>query len=239
MKGDGQAPSGHTRDPGLAVLVVVGHRLVAESVARLLPRLDGVRTAFAATTLAGARGSLRRGRFDLALVSEVIEGESVLELVATTAPAGRRPAVLVLAAAPDPRRAAKALHAGAWGWVSDDSSAEELAEALATVRSGRHWVPPQLRSDVIDALVAEHSARPLGDEQLRLSARQQEVLGCLVAGMSHGEVAESLQVSVNTVRSHVRHMCRSTGVHSTPALVALARHGRLLTSTQDVRPRPR
>jgi DNA-binding NarL/FixJ family response regulator len=192
-----------------------------------------------ATSLAGARAAIRNGRCDLVLASEDLEGDLVVELVGGTGSVAQRPPVLLLAQRPDPSLAAKALRAGARGWVSDDCTAEELADALTTVWRGRHWVPPQLRSGVIDALLGNRRTPASGTQQVLLSPRQQEVLACLLLGMSHAEAAEALRLSLSTVRSHVRNMCRLTSVHSTPALVALAREGHLLTTTQDHGHRPR
>ncbi|MGZ4536411.1 MAG: response regulator transcription factor, partial [Nocardioidaceae bacterium] len=56
-----------------------------------------------------------------------------------------------------------------------------------------------------------------------LSPRELEVLQLLVAGLSRAEVAERLVVSPNTVRTHVQNLLKAADVHSTLALVAVAR----------------
>lgn len=218
---------------GIAVLVVDAHRLVAESVARLLSQLDVVSAATSATSLDAARGVLRRGDTDVVIVDHDVDGESGLDLVEHVPRQGqRRPAVIVFSTLVDPHPVADALQAGALGWLAKDSSVEELAAAVASVLAGDRWVTPRLRSAVIDALVED---RPTGTAQLALpmlSPRQHEVLECLVDGLTHAEAAERLHVSPNTVRTHVAHMCRMLDVHSTPALVALARAGRLASPSE-------
>jgi LuxR family maltose regulon positive regulatory protein len=56
-----------------------------------------------------------------------------------------------------------------------------------------------------------------------LSPRELEVLQLLVAGLSRAEVAKHLVVSHNTVRTHVQNLLKAAHVHSTLALVAVAR----------------
>ena len=224
---------------GLSVIVVDSHRLVAESLARMLPQLETVREATFATTMASARSALLLLRVDLVLVSERVEGEpAVLALQRGAAHPLRRPALVVLASSNEPRAVARAFRDGAAGWIRRDCRLEELAEALTAVRDGGHWVAPELRAGVIDALLEKTPDQPVDGLGLHLSPRQQEVLQGLMDGMSHGEVAERLHLSLNTVRTHVHRMCHQAGVHSTPALVALARDGRLALPDKAVRPRP-
>jgi DNA-binding NarL/FixJ family response regulator len=224
---------------GLTLLLVDGHRLIGESVARMLPQLEPVRTATFATSLSQARDVLDRGGIDIVLVDDIVDHESGLDLLEHTPRSGRHAHIAVFSATTEPTRVAEALRHGAAGWIVKDCGHEELVEALTTIRSGRRWVSPRLRADVIHALVQPVDTGAQQTSSVTLSPRQREVLSCLVAGMSHGETAEQLGLSLSTVRTHVRHMCAMLDVHSTPALVAVARAGRLalLADTAATRPR--
>lgn len=211
------------------VLVVDAHRLVAESVARMLSQLGMVRTATSATSLEAARHLLAGGETEVVLVDSDVDGEPGLDLIERVPRQGRpRPAVVVFSTVTEPEQVAQALRAGAAGWLVKDSSVEELAEALEAVQAGRRWVTPRLRSPVIDALLDDRRIGAVSGTPPNLSPRQVEVLECLVEGLSHAETAARLHLSTNTVRTHVQHMCRLLDVHSTPALVALARRGGVL-----------
>ncbi len=238
MNGPARSVPRPGHEGGLAVLVISGQRLVAESVACMLPQLDVVARAESSISMAAAGRALETRHVDVVLASELIHGEPALRLLEGITSDGRLPATIVLAAASDPRRTARALRRGAAGWIDEECRLSELAEALATVRRGGRWVTPRLRAQVIDALLEHEIAGIDIGDSVRLSPRQREVLACLMDGRSHGEVAESLQLALNTVRTHVRHMCRLAEVHSTPALVALARSG-AFGMAQDLGDRPR
>lgn len=227
-----RSPSGGPPRPGrpLAVVVVDDQRLVAESLARMLSELDDVGSAGAVTSLDAARGVLGRGTTDVVLVDLEVHGESGLDLVERVPRQGRaRPLVMIFSTVTDPHRVAGALLAGAAGWLVKDASVEQLVAALSAVQEGRHWVPPPLRADVIEALLTDRRAASSPDRPT-LSPRQLEVLECLLEGLAHAEVAERLGLSTSTVRTHVRHMCRMFDVHSTPALLALARAEQVASS---------
>ena len=57
-----------------------------------------------------------------------------------------------------------------------------------------------------------------------LTAREAEVMELLQAGRSNGEIAQALQVSVETVRTHARHVYRKLGVRTRRELRALSGH---------------
>ncbi len=211
---------------GLTILLVDGHRLVTESLAGLLPELYQIRATMTAPSLSAAREVLRRGGIDLVLVDDFVDGASGLELIDAESRHGCTPLVMIFSASADPRQIAEALRAGAAGWVAKDCSREELITAIRTVGSGRRWVAPRLRAPVIDALVRGGDPQP-AESGVILSARQWEVLSSLAEGMSHGETAVHMGLSLSTIRTHVRHMCQALDVHSTPELVAMVWDGRL------------
>jgi DNA-binding NarL/FixJ family response regulator len=63
---------------------------------------------------------------------------------------------------------------------------------------------------------------------VELTPRQHEVLVLLADGLSSEQIATRLELSIDTVRNHVREILRRLGVHSRIAAVAMARRYRLL-----------
>lgn len=70
--------------------------------------------------------------------------------------------------------------------------------------------------------------RPPPTAHPHLTPRQTEVLRLLEDGRSTGQIAEELQLSVETVRNHIRHILRALGVNSRLEAVALTRRDHLL-----------
>jgi PAS domain S-box-containing protein len=73
----------------------------------------------------------------------------------------------------------------------------------------------------VSDLVEEPHAHP----DLDLTPRQAEVLELLERGRSTRQIADELQISIETVRNHVRHVLRAVGAHSRLEAVAIANHG--------------
>ncbi|MFG3225839.1 LuxR C-terminal-related transcriptional regulator [Kitasatospora sp. NPDC048194] len=132
--------------------------------------------------------------------------------------------VVVLAAADDPRRAARALHAGATGWVAKESSLARLLAVVRGVLRDETHVPPALLTGVIRELTTARRDRTESERLVdALTPREKQILRCMVAGLGRQAVAERLYLSPHTVRTHMQNVLGKLGVHSTLAAVAVAR----------------
>ncbi|MDH6136365.1 DNA-binding NarL/FixJ family response regulator [Kitasatospora sp. MAA4] len=131
---------------------------------------------------------------------------------------------VVLAAEDDPRRAVRALYAGAAGWVAKESSLTRLLAVLRGVLRGETHLPPALLTGVVRELTTARRDRTESERLIEtLTPREKQVLRCMVAGLGRQAVAERLYLSPHTVRTHMQNVLGKLGVHSTLAAVALAR----------------
>ncbi|MFJ5232452.1 LuxR C-terminal-related transcriptional regulator [Kitasatospora sp. NPDC088391] len=138
---------------------------------------------------------------------------------------------VVLAAADDPPRAARALQAGANGWVARESSLGALMAVVRGVLRDETHLPPALLTGVIRELTSARRDRSESERLVAaLTPREEEVLRCMVAGLGRQAVAERLFLSPHTVRTHMQNVLGKLGVHSTLAAVAVARRAGIAPS---------
>ncbi|MBP0455745.1 response regulator transcription factor [Kitasatospora sp. RG8] len=131
---------------------------------------------------------------------------------------------VVLATADDPHRAARALHAGATGWVAKESSLARLLSVIRGVLRDETHLPPALLTGVIRELTTARRDRTESERLVdTLTPREKQILRCMVAGLGRQAVAERLYLSPHTVRTHMQNVLGKLGVHSTLAAVAVAR----------------
>ncbi|WP_035846736.1 response regulator transcription factor [Kitasatospora azatica] len=150
-----------------------------------------------------------------------VDGITLLGRACHTYPGLR---AVVLAAEEDPRRAVRALYAGACGWVAKESSLTRLLTVLRGVLRGETHLPPTLLTGVVRELTTARRDRTESERLVEsLTPREKQVLRCMVAGLGRQAVAERLFLSPHTVRTHMQNVLGKLGVHSTLAAVALAR----------------
>ncbi|MBM9505021.1 response regulator transcription factor [Actinacidiphila acididurans] len=238
----------------IRVLVVDDHRIFAESLAAALAAEPDVDVSAAGSGPAAQRcldrAAVDNRRYDVVLVDAdlgsgprpqtlqavpplteqqrspeprdpVLDGLALVERVRAQYPTTR---TVVLAERDDPTRAARALQAGASGWVAKDCSLSRLLAVVRGVLRDETHLPPALLTGVLRELTAARRHRTESERLVEsLTPREQEVLRCMVAGLGRKAVAERLFLSPHTVRTHMQNVLGKLGVHSTLAAVALAR----------------
>lgn len=109
----------------------------------------------------------------------------------------------------------RSCQAGARSYLLKDSSAEEIIGTIRAVHAGEIRLPPNMASRLTERLKRED-----------LSVRELEVLGALVKGRSNKEIAASLFISEDTVKSHLTKLFAKLGVPDrVGAVLAAVRHG--------------
>jgi len=91
------------------------------------------------------------------------------------------------------------LRAGATGYLLKDVTADELAAAIRNVHMGRTALAPE----AMQALLEQRPADPAPALGHDLTAREHDVLALMVRGLSNPQIAETLIVSLSTVKFHV------------------------------------
>jgi NarL family two-component system response regulator LiaR len=154
-------------------------------------------------------------------VAQAHDAATLLALFRTAWPPAR---VVVLTGSRDPEQAVEAARAGADGWVSKESSIDALAHALRCASQGHACFPPEQLGHVLRDLRADvgRAQRREGPLDL-LTPREREVLRCLAQGHCPAEIADELEMSANTVRTHANKIFAKLHVHSRLEAVAVAR----------------
>jgi len=132
----------------------------------------------------------------------------------------RPPRVLVVTTFENDDYVYDALRAGASGFLLKRSRPEEILQAVRMVVQGDTLLFPA----AIRALVAEHAQpAPAGaDWHGRLTEREAEVLRLMASGLSNAEIAASLVVSPQTVKTHVGNLLAKLGARDRTQAVIFA-----------------
>lgn len=119
--------------------------------------------------------------------------------------------IIILAPRAGDGEITKALKQGALGYVLRDISPVELIKAIRTVANGKKYLPSE---------VAEVLTEHLGQEELTPS--EQIVLRMLVGAMSNKEISFALDISENTVKTHIKNIFDKLGVSDRTAATTTA-----------------
>lgn len=117
-----------------------------------------------------------------------------------------------------------ALRAGASGFLLKDVHAAELLHGIRVVATGESVLAPSATRRLISHYASAPERRTAdGPRELdSLTTSQRNVLGLLAAGLNNAEIAESLGITVGTVKSHVNALLRKLGLRDRVQATILA-----------------
>ena len=154
----------------------------------------------------------------------VLDGlEATRRLVGNRPEGSERPRVLILTTFDLDDYVYEALRAGASGFLLKDAPAADLVHAVRVVAGGEALLAPS----VTRRLIAEFAARPSRDRPrptalASLTPRETEVLRLIARGLSNGEIADTLVVAEQTVKTHVGRILAKLNIRDRAQAVVLA-----------------
>ncbi len=220
----GRADVGTAETTGTARIVVVDdHQLVAEALAETLGAVPGLEVVATAPDLTTGLAVIAQHQPEVVIMDVRLpdgDGASGTADALAASPASR---VLVLSAETGVDVLARAVEAGAAGFLPKTTPLHELVAAVRRLLGGAVlFAPEQLRD------VGQHLRRAKERVGQDLSPREREVLQLLAEGASTQAIAEGLFLSTHTVRNHVRNISGKLGAHSKLEAVAIASREGLL-----------
>ncbi|HKH40978.1 MAG TPA: response regulator transcription factor [Solirubrobacterales bacterium] len=200
----------------LAVAIVDGDPLARRAIRTRLAAEDDLVVVGEASDSATGIELVWNRRPDMVLIALSLpdrSGSEAMREMLTISPQTR---VIVLAVDPDEDAQMHALRMGAAGCLPKATDLEVLPRVLRGVRAGEAAVTRALATRVLEQvrMLDRGGLDRFRPVRSSLTQREWEVLDLLVEGTPMREIARQLDISLTTVRSHVKHVHGKLGVHS-------------------------
>jgi DNA-binding NarL/FixJ family response regulator len=130
--------------------------------------------------------------------------------------------IIILSMHANTRHIARALEAGAQGYLIKESAGIEVVEAVRAVIAGHNYLSQTVSDTVVTDYVAQRRAIGYKSPLESLSAREREVLQLVVEGKSSAVIASILNLSPKTVESYRSRLMQKLDISDIPSLVKFA-----------------
>ena len=199
----------------VTVAIVEDDKELREDLASFINSRRGLQCIGQFATAEDAVKSLPSLHADVVLMDIHLPGMSGIECIASLKPRLTDTQFVVLTVFEEAEKIFAALRAGASGYLLKRAAPAELAEAIEQVHAGGSPMSPQIARQVVQFFQMNKPA-PLapaldGDG---MSERERELVSMLARGKQYKEIADHLNISVDTVRSHIRRIYKKLHVHS-------------------------
>lgn len=191
----------------IRVAIVDDHGIVRQGLRALLtkPGIDVIGEAesgFAAVELA------RDLQPDVMLLDIRMKDGDGLQCLPQIKAVSPHTSVIMLTTYANPGYLARSIHEGASGYLSKEVDPNQVIRAVKAVAAGEELIDRELLKAALAFSIDQSEPQPEPAElpAEELSDREVEVLRLVAAGLGNAAIAESLHLSVSTVKTHIRHI---------------------------------
>jgi two-component system, NarL family, nitrate/nitrite response regulator NarL len=209
-----------TLDSSTSVLLAHAGRLVREGIAGILHQA-GFEVLDQTDAIDQLQQMVRQHKPDMLLLDwELLEGQmDTFQNLASEFPDSR---IVIFSPSQPPPNLKALLEAGASGCLSLNLSSEELMESLNIIARGDIIVSRGIAEHLVQGLDQSNDQEELFSS---LSERQREIISLIVDGLTNREIANTLIITENTVKVHLRNILDKLDLRNRQQLAAVAAQG--------------
>jgi two-component system response regulator DegU len=201
----------------IRIMLVDDHALLRQGLTRLLELDEQLTVIGQAATGAAAIAMAQKTRPDVVVLDVNLPDMTGIEVAAQIRRLCPGIRILALTIHDDASYISEMIRAGVDGYMLKDAEPARLISAIKRVGAGESFFPTRLMEKVANryhSISQEYgriqTAATL--EELQLTPREQEVLHCIVLGMSNKQIAAQLFISEKTVKNHITNLLRKLDV---------------------------
>jgi DNA-binding NarL/FixJ family response regulator len=203
----------------ITVSIVDDEKELRQSITTFVNGSPGFRCVSAYNNAESALKGLPEDKPDVVLMDINLGGMNGIECVERLKIAVPEIQILMLTIYEDTDQIFKALSAGASGYLLKRSSPTKLLQAIREVHAGGAPMSSSIARKVVASFqTSKHTGS--GDNQSHLSPREEMVLNCLAKGLTYKQIADQLDISIDTIRTYLRRIYGKLHVQSRTEAVA-------------------
>lgn len=194
------------------IAIIEDNSTIRSSLSELIESLDDCECVGALASAEEALRLLPKLNPDLVLMDIHLPGMSGIECTARLKDKSPELRVLILTVYEDGAKIFDALKAGASGYILKRSSPDEITSAISEMLAGGAPMTATVALKVVESFRKPQFASD--KEMIDLTARESEILQLLVDGQANKEMADRLNVSIETIRWHLKQIYEKLHVRS-------------------------
>lgn len=213
----------------LRIAIFDDNKNIRESIAMLLGTVEDIEVVGSYSHVLDCIDDVKESNPDVILMDIEMPGMTGIEAVKVIKKELPHIQILMQTVFEDDDRVFDSICAGASGYILKNHLNTKLVDAIQELQFGGSPMSPSIARKVLTKMQSVSNViRPEETPDYHLTVREKEVLSCLVNGLSYKMIASDLNISYETVRSHVKKIYEKLHVASLTEVVAKAINQRIV-----------
>lgn len=200
------------------VFIADDHALIREGIKNLLSPLSDIKLVGETANPFEIIEQIKKNKCDVLILDLSMPGKNGLDVLKEIKSIFPETKILIMTMMPEDQFAKRTLKAGASGYLTKESAADELITAIRRIASGRKYVSQSLAEKLAQDL-DDTVDKPIQD---LLSDREFQVMKMMASGKSQTDIANELSISTSTVNTYRSRILEKLNLHSNAELIHFA-----------------
>jgi DNA-binding NarL/FixJ family response regulator len=202
----------------IRVFLLDDHTVLRQAV-RVMLEAEGIEVVGEAGDVESGVAEVVRTDPDVALVDLKMPGVSGLEAIRRILSDAPRTGIVVFTMYNNPAYVYEAMNAGASGYILKSATRDELVRAVRAVHQGSGFLQAEVTKPLLLRLASDAKVE---SDRTNLTLREIEIVEMLADGNGNREIARSLSISEETIKTHLRRIYEKLGASDRAQAVAIA-----------------
>jgi DNA-binding NarL/FixJ family response regulator len=199
----------------ISVLLIEDNRLFRTGLAGLIKNQAGLQLVASLEQPDHVPKLGEASRPDVILVDMGLGGRGILEVVRGIRATYSQAKVIVMGLIPAQSEVLGLVKAGVSGYVLKDASVNDFVGSIRAVAAGKSVFPSSLAESLFSQIIEDANRKHLVDiADVRMTPRERDIARLIALGMSNKEIAQRLNIAIDTVKSHVHNILEKLSLRS-------------------------
>lgn len=206
----------------ISVALIEDNRLVREGILALLSHHPDFTVVAAGSS--GEVVHLMQGNPQVILLDVGLWDDNSLRVAETVKREHPTSRVIIMDLLPLHEDIVDFVNAGVAGFIMKDATVDDLVSTIRRVADGVSVLPPAMTSSLFSQIAREALVKGRSEvlNEVRMTAREREVIQLIGDGLSNKEISERLNIAAHTVKSHVRNVMEKLMLHTRLQIAAFS-----------------
>lgn len=220
----------------IRLLIIEDNRILRESIASMFKKRPDMHVVGNISSNENITQRIDELKPDILLIDIILVNQNYLQIVKLIREKFQKIEIIVIGLVPGQSNISEYIEAGVAGFILEEADTARFVKTILKVNRGLKVLPPLLTGSLFSQLVQNTisgSTSSVIDKSVRMTKRELEVVELIAEGFTNKEIAQKLNISTYTVKSHVHNILAKLSLITRVQIAKYAHHSELSKTTTD------